>query len=104
MLRGLFRGQGETPRGVQRFRRIWWTFDSRYPPNRILLGVGMTKIEFSRRASRILGIGEGAWVYGDVYGGAWWRITDPVIIGVAHENYGRVVSFDDKNKEVMEVF
>jgi hypothetical protein len=106
VLRRLIWGQGEIPRGAQRFRTIWWTFDYRHPAqrNRIFMGVGMAKIEFARRVAEILGVEEVSWVYRDVYGGAWWRITEPVLIGVAHENYGRVVSFDDKEKEVVEVF
>ena len=106
MLRRLFRGQGEIPRGAQRFRTIWWAFDIRYPPprNRILMGVGMTKIEFSKRVAEIYDVEDVAWVYRDVYGGAWWRITDPSLISAAHENHGKVVSFDDKSKEVIEVF
>ena len=106
MLRKLFRGQKRIPRGARRFRTIWWTFDIRDPPprERILMGVGMTKIDFSRRAAKIFDVEDVPWVYRDVYGGAWWRITDPVLIGAAHGNFGKVVSFDDKSKEVLEVY
>jgi len=106
MLRRLFRGQESITRGAQRFRTIWWTFDNRYPTaiERILVGVGMTKTDFSRRAAKIFGVEDVVWVYKDVYGGAWWRITDPTLIGAAHKNFGKVISFDDKSKEVLEVY
>jgi len=94
------------PRGIQRLRVIWWTYDLRYPPPRyrILMAVGMTKVEFARRVAKIYGIENVGMVYGETYGGAWWRITDPLLISVAHQHYGRVVCFDERTREVVEVF
>jgi len=105
-LLGVLRTQLEIPRGAERFRVIWWTFDLRYPPPRyrILMGMGMTKMEFARRVAKIYGIERVGLIYRDTYGGAWWRITDPVKISVARQHYGKIVSFDDKTNEVLEVF
>lgn len=95
---------GEMGESVRRPPPIWWVFDYSYPPprTRILMGVGMTKIDFARKVAEARG-----WdprkVYPDVYGGAWWRVTDPAMIAAAYGNLGRIISYDAKTAEVLGV-
>jgi len=75
------------------------------PRTQIYLGVGMFKYQFAIKVAKIYGSRDlASMVYRDTYGGAWWRISDPALISIAHENYGKVVLVDTETYEIIKVY
>lgn len=91
-------------KGLKRLRTIWWMFDPLAPPRSfvIFVGTGMTKLRFCHIISDYTKVVRRR-TYLDAYGGAHWRVTDPWLIKITHEHYGRVIKVDDEEKKFLEV-